>query len=135
MSNEDYRGLSRALLEMNCERLDMEAQSANKLVEGYRNMFDRVSGLAATRTREPARALPAPAPVASESDQLVRAPALLGPSGRRGALGSIRDGESGVERSVHTRTRTYRNGGFARSTPTTYVNLPSCGIDVLIHHI
>src|ERR1700679_3016862 len=108
MSNEDYRGLSRALLEANCERLNMEERAANQLVEGYRKLFRRVSELAArAATTEPARALPAPAPVASGSRQLVRAPALPGPSERRSALGSMRDREpaSGVERSAHTRTR------------------------------
>jgi hypothetical protein len=117
MSNEDYRGLSRALLELNCERLNMEERAANQLVEGYRNLFRRVSDLAAREaTTEPARALPAPAPVASGSGQLVLAPALPGPSERCSALGPTRDREPGVERSVHTRTRrTY--GGPARNTP------------------
>jgi hypothetical protein len=128
MSDKDYRGLSRSDLEIKCAMLEIKDYYAKQESEDTQNyLIGRISALTEATTE--------PAPVASESDQLVQAPAPPGPSGRRGAPGSMRDRESGVERSAHTRTRAYRNGGLARSTPTTYVSLPSCEIDVLIHHI
>lgn len=131
MSDEDYRGLSRVHLELKCGILEIERRSAKQESEEIKNfLFRRVADLAANEAiTEPAARAP---PVASGSGQLVPAPALPGPSERRGsaALGSMRDREPGVERSAHTRTRR-AYAGSAR--PTTYVNLPSssCRIDVL----
>jgi hypothetical protein len=75
--------------------------------------------------------------VVSGSGQLVHAPALPGPPVRNSTPGSMRDRELGVERSAHTRSRSraHRDGGPVRSTPTTYVSLPSCGIDVFTCHV
>jgi hypothetical protein len=64
-----------------------------------------VDPAASEATTEPARALPAPAPVAGGSGQLVQPPAL--PSVRPSAAGS-RHREPGIERSAHTRTRALR---------------------------
>jgi hypothetical protein len=140
MSDEDYRGLSQAELELQCGIYKIGWRSARREIEDIKNfLFRRVPDPAAGEaTTEPARALPAPAPVASGSGQLVQAPALPGPPVRSSAPGSMRDRELGVERSLrsaHTRTRAHLDGGLVRSTPTAYVSLPSCGIDILTCHI
>jgi hypothetical protein len=127
MSDGGYRGLSRAQLwELECDKLKAEKRAAMQLSEAYENLLNRVLDPAASEaTTEPARALPAPAPVAGGSGQLVQPPALPGTSVRRSAPRS-RDREPGMGRSAHTRTLAY--GGRATCTPIMYVGLPSYGI-------
>ena len=130
MSDEDHRGLSQAQLGLKCGIFEIGWRSARQEIEDIKTfLFHRAPDPAA------GEATTEPAPVASRSGELVQAPALPGPPVRSSALGPMRDRELGVERSAHTRTRAHRDGGLVRSSPTAYVSLPSCGIDVSTCHI
>ena len=126
MSDEDYRGPYLCKAELKYAICEIELRCARQEIEEIKDfLFRHVPDPAAIEATESARALPAPAPVAGGSGQLVLAPALPGPSARRTAPGSLRDREFGAERSVHTRNQAF--GGLARNTPTTYVSLSLTG--------
>jgi hypothetical protein len=152
MSDEDYRGLSPDQLILKCRILEIRKRRATQETEDIIKLLFPNPAASQTTTETDARALRAPAPVASGSGQVVQAPQeasappgtsvrrSLSPPGSdisntlvyRGRNGehrrSLRNRGPGMEspRLTHTRTRANRDRTTC-STSIKYVSLSLTG--------
>jgi hypothetical protein len=121
MSDEDYRGLSPDQLILKCRILEIRKRRATQETEDIIKLLFPNPAASQTTTETDARALRAPAPVASGSGQVAQAPqeasAPPGTSVRRSLS------PPGSDDTSNTRT----NRDRATCTPIEYVSLSLTG--------